>query len=79
MLVNVALCFADVVSVWLPQIFQSSAYFTYANKGLWVLIMAQLGMEIYVSDQSQSAGFLSVFLADSAPQSSPTLLELLVQ
>ncbi|CAE6431790.1 unnamed protein product [Rhizoctonia solani] len=39
------------IALWLPQIFRSSAEFTYNEKGLWALIMAQFGLSMYMSDQ----------------------------
>ncbi|KAF8756858.1 putative ER transporter, 6TM, N-terminal [Rhizoctonia solani] len=39
------------IALWLPQIFKSSAEFTYNEKGLWALIMAQFGLSMYMSDQ----------------------------
>ncbi|KAG8751127.1 hypothetical protein FRC11_009675, partial [Ceratobasidium sp. 423] len=39
------------IALWLPQVFKSSAEFTYNEKGLWALIMAQFGLNMYMSDQ----------------------------
>ncbi|KAJ1304398.1 hypothetical protein OPQ81_005547 [Rhizoctonia solani] len=39
------------IALWLPQVFKSSAEFTYNEKGLWALIMAQFGLSMYMSDQ----------------------------
>ncbi|CAE6435306.1 unnamed protein product [Rhizoctonia solani] len=39
------------IALWLPQVLRSSAEFTYNEKGLWALIMAQLGLNMYMSDQ----------------------------
>lgn len=35
------------VALWMPMVFHHSAYFTYTNRGLWGLIMAQTGLGIY--------------------------------
>ncbi|KDN44479.1 hypothetical protein RSAG8_05526, partial [Rhizoctonia solani AG-8 WAC10335] len=39
------------IALWLPQVIKSSAEFTYNEKGLWALIMAQFGLNMYMSDQ----------------------------
>ncbi|KAF8608867.1 hypothetical protein BDV93DRAFT_465925 [Ceratobasidium sp. AG-I] len=39
------------IALWLPQVLKSSAEFTYNEKGLWALIMAQFGLNMYMSDQ----------------------------
>ncbi|KAG9080501.1 hypothetical protein FRC06_006502 [Ceratobasidium sp. 370] len=39
------------IALWLPQVIKHSAEFTYNEKGLWALIMAQFGLNIYMSDQ----------------------------
>ncbi|CAE6413891.1 unnamed protein product [Rhizoctonia solani] len=39
------------IALWLPQVLKSSAEFTYNQKGLWALIMAQMGLNMYMSDQ----------------------------
>ncbi|SCZ97335.1 BZ3500_MvSof-1268-A1-R1_Chr4-2g07145 [Microbotryum saponariae] len=39
------------LALWLPQVFKTSAYFTYVNKGLWALITAQTFLSLYAGDQ----------------------------
>ncbi|SCV69224.1 BQ2448_2244 [Microbotryum intermedium] len=39
------------LALWLPQVFRTSAYFTYVNKGLWALITAQTFLSLYAGDQ----------------------------
>ncbi|KAG8773968.1 hypothetical protein FRC12_002211 [Ceratobasidium sp. 428] len=39
------------IALWLPQVIKHSAEFTYNEKGLWALIMAQFGLNMYMSDQ----------------------------
>ncbi|KAG9019733.1 hypothetical protein FRB90_011004 [Tulasnella sp. 427] len=39
------------IALWLPQVFKSSAWFTYRERGLWGLIMGQLTLTVYMSDQ----------------------------
>lgn len=39
------------IALWIPQICRSSAYFTYENKGLWALIMAQTALGVYTGEQ----------------------------
>ncbi|KAL4246747.1 hypothetical protein ABKN59_009080 [Abortiporus biennis] len=39
------------ICLWLPSVFTRSAEFSYGQKGLWALIMAQTTMNIYSSDQ----------------------------
>ncbi|KAF8168489.1 hypothetical protein B0H34DRAFT_816566 [Crassisporium funariophilum] len=42
------------VALWIPAVCHSSAWFYYANKGLWALIMAQTGLALYAGDQIAS-------------------------
>ncbi|KDQ52244.1 hypothetical protein JAAARDRAFT_184405 [Jaapia argillacea MUCL 33604] len=39
------------VALWLPAVFHTSAYFNYVQKGLWALIMGQMTLNVYASDQ----------------------------
>lgn len=39
------------VALWVPAVCVSSAWFNYNNKGLWALIMAQVGLATYAGDQ----------------------------
>jgi hypothetical protein len=39
------------VALWVPAVCQSTAWFYYENRGLWALIMAQIGLEVYAGDQ----------------------------
>ncbi|WVR05967.1 hypothetical protein IAU60_002995 [Kwoniella sp. DSM 27419] len=39
------------IALWIPQVCQNSAYFTYTNRGLWALIMAQTGLGIFTGEQ----------------------------
>ncbi|KAH8103409.1 hypothetical protein BXZ70DRAFT_728472 [Cristinia sonorae] len=39
------------VALWIPSVVRSTAHFAYAEKAIWVLIMAQTTMNIYASDQ----------------------------
>lgn len=45
------------VALWLPMVFPRSAYFTYANRGLWALIMSQTGLGVFAGEQI--LGFLT--------------------
>ncbi|KAH9487318.1 hypothetical protein JR316_0001391 [Psilocybe cubensis] len=44
------------VALWIPSVCHSSAWFYYDNKGLWALIMGQMGLAVYAGDQI--AGFI---------------------
>ncbi|KIY71039.1 hypothetical protein CYLTODRAFT_435413 [Cylindrobasidium torrendii FP15055 ss-10] len=44
------------LALWIPSVCASSAWFTYSNRGLWALIMAQTGLSVYAGDQV--AGFV---------------------
>lgn len=44
------------VALWVPAVFQSTAWFYYENRGLWALIMAQIGLEVYAGDQVRLQG-----------------------
>ncbi|KAG8992832.1 hypothetical protein FRB94_006979 [Tulasnella sp. JGI-2019a] len=39
------------ILLWLPAVFKKSAWFTYTQRGLWALIMGQITLVVYVSDQ----------------------------
>jgi hypothetical protein len=39
------------VALWVPAVCHSTAWFYYENKGLWALIMAQMGLAVYAGDQ----------------------------
>ncbi|KIO34209.1 hypothetical protein M407DRAFT_17113 [Tulasnella calospora MUT 4182] len=39
------------IALWLPQVIKHSAWFTYRERGLWGLIMGQLTLAVYMSDQ----------------------------
>ncbi|WWC58457.1 uncharacterized protein I303_100999 [Kwoniella dejecticola CBS 10117] len=39
------------VALWIPAVCPSSAYFTYTNRGLWALIMAQTGLGVFTGEQ----------------------------
>ncbi|WWC66524.1 uncharacterized protein I206_100427 [Kwoniella pini CBS 10737] len=39
------------IALWVPAVCPSSAYFTYTNRGLWALIMAQTGLGIFTGEQ----------------------------
>ncbi|WWC86361.1 uncharacterized protein L201_001236 [Kwoniella dendrophila CBS 6074] len=39
------------VALWIPAVCHSSAYFTYTNRGLWALIMAQTGLGVFTGEQ----------------------------
>lgn len=39
------------IALWIPAICPSSAYFTYSNRGIWALIMAQTGLGVYAGEQ----------------------------
>lgn len=39
------------IALWLPQVLKRSAWFTYSQRGLWGLIMGQLTLAVYMSDQ----------------------------
>ncbi|OCF73911.1 hypothetical protein I204_05757 [Kwoniella mangroviensis CBS 8886] len=41
------------VALWIPAVCPSSAYFTYTNRGLWALIMAQTGLGVFTGEQIQ--------------------------
>ncbi|KAF8060806.1 hypothetical protein FPV67DRAFT_1673642 [Lyophyllum atratum] len=43
------------IALWIPSVCTSSAWFYYGNRGLWALIMAQVGLAVYAGDQI--AGF----------------------
>ncbi|KJA27441.1 hypothetical protein HYPSUDRAFT_131287 [Hypholoma sublateritium FD-334 SS-4] len=49
------------VALWIPAVCPQSAWFYYENKGIWALIMAQLGLATYAGDQI--AGFILRFAA----------------
>ncbi|EIW75394.1 hypothetical protein CONPUDRAFT_169272 [Coniophora puteana RWD-64-598 SS2] len=42
---------AITILLWLPAVMSSSAAFYYEQRGVWALIMSQLTLNIYVSDQ----------------------------
>lgn len=44
------------VALWVPAVCPSTAWFYYGNRGLWALIMAQMGLAVYAGDQI--AGFV---------------------
>ncbi|KZT25917.1 hypothetical protein NEOLEDRAFT_1132953 [Neolentinus lepideus HHB14362 ss-1] len=39
------------IGLWLPAVFHNSAKFNYEQKGVWALIMAQMTLNVYASDQ----------------------------
>ncbi|WVF70551.1 hypothetical protein IAT40_005342 [Kwoniella sp. CBS 6097] len=39
------------IALWIPAVCPSSAYFTYTNRGLWALIMAQTGLGVFTGEQ----------------------------
>ncbi|OCF31124.1 hypothetical protein I316_07256 [Kwoniella heveanensis BCC8398] len=39
------------LALWIPAVCPSSAYFTYTNRGLWALIMAQTGLGVFTGEQ----------------------------
>lgn len=39
------------IALWMPAIFPNSAYFSYSNRALWALIMAQVGLGVYAGEQ----------------------------
>ncbi|KAF9527115.1 hypothetical protein CPB83DRAFT_856773 [Crepidotus variabilis] len=39
------------LALWIPAVCKPTAWFYYENKGLWALIMGQLGLAIYAGDQ----------------------------
>ncbi|KAF9031494.1 hypothetical protein BDZ89DRAFT_1063889 [Hymenopellis radicata] len=39
------------VALWIPTVCLSSTWFTYNNRGLWALIMAQTGLSVFAGDQ----------------------------
>jgi hypothetical protein len=39
------------VALWVPAVCHSTAWFYYGNRGLWALIMAQMGLAVYAGDQ----------------------------
>ncbi|CUA73001.1 putative protein C57A7,05 [Schizosaccharomyces pombe 972h-] [Rhizoctonia solani] len=43
-------CTVVTLALWFPQVIKSSAEFTYNERGLWAMIMAQFGVEMYMSD-----------------------------
>ena len=49
------------VALWVPAVCRSTAWFYYGNRGLWALIMAQIGLAVYSGDQVGVLS-LSVFL-----------------
>ncbi|EUC58450.1 fusaric acid resistance-like protein [Rhizoctonia solani AG-3 Rhs1AP] len=43
-------CTVVTLALWLPQVIKSSAELTYNERGLWAMIIAQSGVEMYMSD-----------------------------
>ncbi|GFZ43623.1 hypothetical protein JCM24511_01343, partial [Saitozyma sp. JCM 24511] len=39
------------IAIWVPAVCPSSAHFNYANRGLWALIMAQMGLGVFTGEQ----------------------------
>ncbi|KAJ6613973.1 hypothetical protein B0H10DRAFT_2436246 [Mycena sp. CBHHK59/15] len=39
------------LALWVPAVIPRSAWFFYANKGVWALIMAQTGLAVFAGDQ----------------------------
>ncbi|KAF7318664.1 hypothetical protein HMN09_00378100 [Mycena chlorophos] len=39
------------LALWIPAVVPRSAWFYYANKGLWALLMGQMGLATYAGDQ----------------------------
>ncbi|KAJ7328509.1 hypothetical protein DFH08DRAFT_884074 [Mycena albidolilacea] len=39
------------LALWIPAVVPRTAWFYYANKGLWALIMAQMGLATFAGDQ----------------------------
>ncbi|KAJ7159965.1 hypothetical protein C8R43DRAFT_993969 [Mycena crocata] len=39
------------VALWIPAVVPSTAWFYYDNKGMWALIMAQMGLATFAGDQ----------------------------
>ncbi|KZT34658.1 hypothetical protein SISSUDRAFT_1052456 [Sistotremastrum suecicum HHB10207 ss-3] len=39
------------IALWLPQVFHSTAFFNYSNRGIWALIMAQTTLTVTMSEQ----------------------------
>lgn len=39
------------IALWVPAVCHSTAWFYYENRGLWALIMAQMGLALYAGDQ----------------------------
>lgn len=35
------------IAFWLPSVFKNTAFFNYQQKGVWALIMAQTGLDVY--------------------------------
>lgn len=35
------------IAFWMPSVFKNSTYFVYKERGVWALIMAQTGLDIY--------------------------------
>ncbi|KAG6817295.1 hypothetical protein H0H87_010637 [Tephrocybe sp. NHM501043] len=44
------------IALWVPSVCSTTASFYYGNRGLWALIMAQMGLAVYAGDQI--AGFV---------------------
>ncbi|KAG6854200.1 hypothetical protein C0991_009513 [Blastosporella zonata] len=39
------------IALWIPSVCSTTAAFYYGNRGLWALIMAQMGLAVYAGDQ----------------------------
>ncbi|PBK89280.1 hypothetical protein ARMGADRAFT_1167595 [Armillaria gallica] len=44
------------IALWIPSVCFSSSWFVYQYRGLWALIMAQIGLAVFAGDQIYSYG-----------------------